>query len=86
MVFFKVKGKTQNPTDVHKRTFRISQQKMYTVYITIQLEITIIYIQTDEVCGIYFFLSDCTTKNMAKLLPTQRSPPVTPPPSEDRTR
>ncbi|KAL4089933.1 hypothetical protein QTP88_024864 [Uroleucon formosanum] len=26
---------------------------------------------TGEVCGIYFFLSDCTTKNMAKLLPTQ---------------
>jgi len=41
---------------------------MYISYITIQLEITIIYILTDEVCGIYFFLSDCTTKKYSKII------------------
>lgn len=59
MGFFKAKGKTlQTYTNRHSV---FSTKKVYNnTYI--QLEITIIYTPTDEVCGIHFFLSDCKTK------------------------
>jgi len=59
MVFFFLrypKGKTQNPTDVHKRTFGILQQKKCTTIqcVYVQLEITIIYTIGQMKCAEYF--------------------------------
>jgi len=77
----KVKPYRRTQTDIPYFTTKKVYNNTY-----IQLEITIIYTLTDEVCGIHFFLSDCTTKIWQNYCQLNDHRPSHHPRPEDRTR